>query len=102
MTAGQDPSRWRRQIERLLAYPGVGALAPHGIASNLGATQEEIQPVLDALLREGRIVRVEDGRLLARAGAKGGAEERAAEPVEPSAARAGGEVDATDATPRAG
>lgn len=67
MSAADALAERRRQIERLLAYPGVGALTPHGIASNLGATQEELQAALDTLLSEGRIGQTSDGRLIARA-----------------------------------
>ncbi len=73
MTAGNDPNRWRRQIEQLLNYPRVGALTAHGIAANLGASQEAIQPVLDSLVAEGQVVRMSDGRFSGRAGASAGA-----------------------------
>ena len=60
---GQDPQeRHRHQIERLLGFPGVGALAAGAIASNLGIAPEDVEPVLEALVREGRVVHTEDGR----------------------------------------
>ncbi len=62
----------RRQIERLLGYPGVGLLAAPAIAKNLGASPEEIRPVLDALAAEGGVVRTGDGRFTRPAGERGG------------------------------
>lgn len=49
-----------RQIEVLLGYPRIGALKPGAIAANLGISQEDIQPILTALVREGRLVRHDD------------------------------------------
>lgn len=50
----------QRQIEVLLGYPRVGALTPGAIAANLGVAQEDIQPILTALVQEGRLVRHDD------------------------------------------
>lgn len=60
-----DGDRRRRQVERLLTYPHVGALPGPAIASNLGVPAERLQPVLDDLANDGRIVRTADGCFIA-------------------------------------
>ena len=57
------PDRYRPRIERLLGFPGVGALAASAIASNLGVPPGALDAVLDALVREGRLVSTGDGRI---------------------------------------
>src|SRR3954468_21911328 len=52
-----------RQIETLLGYPKVGPLSPSAIAINLGTEEDTIQPDLDSLAQQGRIIRLRDGRL---------------------------------------
>jgi hypothetical protein len=60
---GQDLQvRHRQQIERLLGFPGVGALAAGAIASNLGIPPEALATVLERLVEEGRVVPTGDGR----------------------------------------
>jgi predicted ArsR family transcriptional regulator len=60
---GQDlQERHRQQIERLLGFPGVGALAAGAIASNLGIPPGALETVLESLVEEGRVVLTEDGR----------------------------------------
>jgi hypothetical protein len=59
----EDKGNWYREaIERLLAYPRVGPLSASAIAINLGTEQDQIQDVLDALVKEGRVVRTADAR----------------------------------------
>lgn len=58
-----------RQIERLLAYPQVGPLAPAAVAINLGASMDMIEGALEDCLAAGRVVRLADGRLTCPKGA---------------------------------
>jgi len=55
-------ARHSQQIERLLGFPQVGALAAAAIESNLAAPAGSLKAVLETLLTQGRIVRTEDGR----------------------------------------
>ncbi len=64
---GQDvPEQHREQIEQLLGFPGVGALAVGAITSNLGVPAGAIEAVLEALVKEGRVVLTGDGRYALR------------------------------------
>jgi hypothetical protein len=47
-----------RQIETLLGYPKVGPLSPSAIVINLGTEEDTIQPDLDSLAQQGRIIRL--------------------------------------------
>jgi predicted ArsR family transcriptional regulator len=67
-----ERERRRRQIERLLGYRKIGPLAAGAIATNVGASPKEIQPILDRLVEEGRATKTGDGRYGAPAGARGG------------------------------
>ncbi len=62
MDSENETDRRRRQIERLLRFPGVGALAAPAIASNLGVPPGSLDSVLEALEEDGVVVRIEDGR----------------------------------------
>jgi DNA-binding HxlR family transcriptional regulator len=57
--------RRRRQVERLLRFPGVGALAAPAITSNLGVPPGALDSVLETLEEDGVLVRTEDGRFAA-------------------------------------
>ena len=60
---GQDEQdRYCQQIERLLGFPGVGALPAGAIASNLGVPPDVIESVLAVLQKEGRVVSTGEGR----------------------------------------
>jgi predicted ArsR family transcriptional regulator len=62
MDSQDAQERHRQQIERLLGFPGVDALAVGAIASNLGVPPEALESVLEALVKEGRVVSTGDGR----------------------------------------
>jgi predicted ArsR family transcriptional regulator len=62
MDAQDVQERHRQQIERLLGFPRVGALAAGAIASNLGVPADAIEAVLETLVKEGRVVLTGDGR----------------------------------------
>ncbi len=57
-----ERDRRRRQIDRLLGYPGVGALSAGAITSNLGVPHGALQEILEALVEDGLVVRTGDGR----------------------------------------
>ncbi len=62
MNREDDQDRRRRQIERLLGFPGVGALDAAAIAVNLGVPAGSLDALLVELTDAGRIVTTEDGR----------------------------------------
>jgi Mn-dependent DtxR family transcriptional regulator len=62
MDSQDAQDRYRQQIDRLLGFPGVGALPAGAIASNLGVPPGVIETVLAALQKEGRVVSTGDGR----------------------------------------
>lgn len=70
MATEDERERRSRQIEQLLGYPKIGPLATRAIATNVGATPKETQPILDSLVEEGRAARTGDGRYVASAGFK--------------------------------
>lgn len=51
-----ETGRHRRQIETLLAYPGVGPLVAPAIARNLGVSEAVVEPILRALVHDGRVI----------------------------------------------
>lgn len=67
MDGDNETDRRRRQIERLLRFPGVGALAEPAIASNLGVPPGTLNGVLEALEEAGVVVQMDDGRFAAPA-----------------------------------
>ena len=65
MDSENETDRRRQEIERLLRFPGVGAVSTPVIASNLGVPPTSLDSVLEALEEDGVVVRMEDGRFTA-------------------------------------